>query len=46
MVLLGGISTRLGPLAGAALVLYPRDFLSTWADAWGVVTYRLVLRRD
>ena len=38
MVLLGGIGTRLGPLAGAALVLYLRDFLSTWTDAWGVVT--------
>lgn len=38
MVLLGGIGTRLGPVAGAALVLYLRDFLSTWTDAWGVVT--------
>ncbi len=38
MVLLGGIGTRLGPLAGAALVLYLRDFLSTWTDAWGIVT--------
>jgi branched-chain amino acid transport system permease protein len=38
MVLLGGIGTRLGPLAGAALVLYLRDFLATWTDAWGVVT--------
>lgn len=38
MVLLGGVGTRLGPLAGAALVLYLRDFLSTWTDAWGVVT--------
>lgn len=38
MVLLGGIGTRLGPLAGAALVLYLRDFLSTWTDAWGAVT--------
>ena len=38
MVLLGGIGTRLGPLIGAALVLYLRDFLATWTDAWGVVT--------
>lgn len=38
MVLLGGIGTRLGPLTGAALVLYLRDFLATWTDAWGVVT--------
>jgi branched-chain amino acid transport system permease protein len=38
MVLLGGVGTRLGPLAGAALVLYLRDFLSTWTDAWGAVT--------
>jgi len=38
MVLLGGMGTRLGPLVGAALVLYLRDFLSTWTDAWGVVT--------
>ncbi len=38
MVLLGGMSTRLGPLVGAALVLLLRDFLSTWTDAWGVVT--------
>ena len=38
MILLGDVGTRLGPLAGAALVLYLRDFLSTWTDAWGVVT--------
>jgi branched-chain amino acid transport system permease protein len=38
MVLLGGTGTRLGPLVGAALVLGLRDFLSTWTDAWGVVT--------
>jgi branched-chain amino acid transport system permease protein len=38
MVLLGGMATRLGPLVGAALVLLLRDFLSTWTDAWGVVT--------
>ncbi len=38
MVLLGGMATRLGPLVGAALVLLLRDFLSTWTEAWGVVT--------
>ncbi len=38
MVLLGGMATRLGPLVGAALVLLLRDFLSTWTDAWGIVT--------
>ena len=38
MVLLGGMGTRLGPLVGAAFVLLLRDFLSTWTDAWGVVT--------
>jgi branched-chain amino acid transport system permease protein len=38
MVLLGGMGTRLGPLAGAAFILLLRDFLSTWTDAWGVVT--------
>jgi branched-chain amino acid transport system permease protein len=38
MVLLGGMGTRLGPPVGAALVLYLRDFLATWTDAWGVVT--------
>ena len=38
MVLLGGMATRLGPLVGAAFVLLLRDFLSTWTDAWGVVT--------
>ena len=38
MVLLGGMGTRLGPLVGAALVLLLRDFLSSWTDAWGVVT--------
>ena len=38
MVLLGGMGTRLGPLVGAALVLLLRDFLSTWTDAWGVIT--------
>ncbi|HET9001531.1 MAG TPA: hypothetical protein VFP86_17965, partial [bacterium] len=29
---------RLGPLVGAALFLLLRDFLSTWTDAWGVIT--------
>ena len=38
MVLLGGMATRLGPLVGAGLVLLLRDYLSTWTDAWGVVT--------
>lgn len=38
MVLLGGMSTRLGPLVGAALVMLLRDFLSRWTDAWGVAT--------
>jgi len=38
MVLLGGMGTRLGPLVGAAFVLLLRDFLSTWTDAWGVLT--------
>jgi len=38
MVLLGGMGTRLGPSVGAALVLLLRDFISTWTDAWGVVT--------
>jgi branched-chain amino acid transport system permease protein len=38
MVLLGGMGTRLGPLVGATLFLLLRDLLSTWTDAWGVVT--------
>ncbi len=38
MVLLGGMGTRLGPMVGAALFLLLRDSLSTWTDAWGIVT--------
>ncbi|HLJ59935.1 MAG TPA: branched-chain amino acid ABC transporter permease [bacterium] len=38
MTLLGGMGTRLGPLVGAGLVLILRDAISSWTDAWGVVT--------
>jgi branched-chain amino acid transport system permease protein len=38
MVVLGGIGTFWGSAIGAALVLLLRDWLSTWTDAWGVVT--------
>jgi branched-chain amino acid transport system permease protein len=38
MTILGGISTLWGGLVGAALVLLLRDWLSTWTDAWGVIT--------
>jgi branched-chain amino acid transport system permease protein len=38
MVILGGIGTFWGSVIGAALVLLLRDWLSTWTDAWGVVT--------
>ncbi|MDQ3809416.1 MAG: branched-chain amino acid ABC transporter permease [Chloroflexota bacterium] len=38
MVILGGIGTFWGSAVGAALVLLLRDWLSTWTDAWGVVT--------
>lgn len=38
MVILGGVGTLWGSVIGAALVLLLRDWLSTWTDAWGVVT--------
>jgi len=38
MVILGGVGTLWGSIVGAALVLLLRDWLSTWTDAWGVVT--------
>jgi branched-chain amino acid transport system permease protein len=38
MTVLGGIGTLWGSLIGAALVLLLRDWLSTWTDAWGVIT--------
>jgi branched-chain amino acid transport system permease protein len=38
MTILGGIGTLWGSLIGAALVLLLRDWLSTWTDAWGVLT--------
>jgi branched-chain amino acid transport system permease protein len=38
MTILGGIGTLWGNLIGAALVLLLRDWLSTWTDAWGVLT--------
>lgn len=38
MVVLGGMGTFWGSVVGAALLLILRDWLSTWTDAWGVVT--------
>jgi branched-chain amino acid transport system permease protein len=38
MTILGGIGTLWGSVVGAALFLLLRDFLSTWTDAWGIVT--------
>ncbi len=38
MTILGGIGTLWGGLVGAALVMLLRDWLSTWTDAWGVIT--------
>jgi branched-chain amino acid transport system permease protein len=38
MTILGGIGTLFGGMLGAGLVLLLRDWLSTWTDAWGVVT--------
>lgn len=38
MTILGGIGTLWGSVIGAGLVLLLRDTLSTWTDAWGVVT--------
>ncbi len=38
MTILGGIGTIWGGVVGAALLLLLRDWLSTWTDAWGVVT--------
>jgi branched-chain amino acid transport system permease protein len=32
------VGTLWGSVIGAALVLLLRDWLSTWTDAWGVVT--------
>jgi hypothetical protein len=37
--------THVGMLVGAALVLLLRDFLSSWTDAWGVVTPGDLCRR-
>jgi branched-chain amino acid transport system permease protein len=38
MTILGGIGTLWGPIVGAAVFLLLRDWLSTYTDAWGVVT--------
>jgi branched-chain amino acid transport system permease protein len=38
MTILGGIGTLWGGVLGAALFLLLRDWLSTFTDAWGVVT--------
>src|ERR671933_447610 len=38
MTILGGIGTLWGGIVGAAVVVLLRDWLSTWTDAWGVVT--------
>jgi branched-chain amino acid transport system permease protein len=38
MTILGGIGTLWGSILGAAIFLLLRDFLSTYTDAWGVVT--------
>jgi branched-chain amino acid transport system permease protein len=38
MTVLGGIGTLWGGLVGAALILWLRDWLATWTDAWGVIT--------
>jgi len=38
MTILGGIGTLWGSVVGAALVVLLRDWLSSWTDAWGVVT--------
>jgi branched-chain amino acid transport system permease protein len=38
MTILGGIGTLWGGIVGAAVVLLLRDWLSTWTDAWGVIT--------
>ena len=38
MTILGGIGTLWGGIVGAALVLFLRDWLASWTDAWGVVT--------
>lgn len=38
MTILGGVGTLWGSVVGAAVVLLLRDWLSTWTDAWGVVT--------
>lgn len=38
MTVLGGIGTLFGGMIGSAVVLLMRDWLSTWTDAWGVVT--------
>lgn len=38
MTILGGIGTLWGSVIGAALFLLLRDWLSTYTDAWGVIT--------
>ena len=38
MTILGGIGTIWGSVIGALVFLLLRDWLSTWTDAWGVVT--------
>ncbi len=38
MTILGGIGTLWGSILGAAVFLLLRDWLSTFTDAWGVVT--------
>ncbi len=38
MTILGGIGTLWGSILGAAIFLLLRDWLSTFTDAWGVVT--------
>jgi branched-chain amino acid transport system permease protein len=38
MTILGGMGTLWGSVLGAALFLLLRDWLSTYTDAWGVIT--------
>ncbi|MCC6178095.1 MAG: branched-chain amino acid ABC transporter permease [Chloroflexi bacterium] len=43
MTVLGGIGTLWGSVVGAAVVLLLRDVLSTWTDAWGLVSGAIVV---
>lgn len=38
MTILGGIGTLWGSIVGAAIFMLLRDWLSTYTDAWGVIT--------